>query len=27
VNRLYVDAAPLSETIGILDAILHELYT
>jgi transcriptional regulator with XRE-family HTH domain len=27
VNRLYVDATPLSETIGILDAILHELYT
>jgi transcriptional regulator with XRE-family HTH domain len=27
VNRLYVEAAPLDETVGILDQILHELYT
>lgn len=26
VNRLYVEAAPLGETVGILDQIRHELY-
>jgi hypothetical protein len=25
VNRLFVDAAPLEDTVGILDRIIHDL--